>query len=177
MNLFFDLSWQLFHYLLIAILLTALIFLLSRFIKNKIALLAVTLTIILGTILLINQTKYTTFQDLVPEDSEIRSISITVNDLSGDRAEPAARTTIEDDSLIQEILEDLNQIKLKKDDDVRVQNRKYTIGITANHKIRENFSRTTTTYLKIDDQYVGESQIISNTNHLKTIESLIEKNN
>ncbi|MDT8860294.1 hypothetical protein N0O92_08610 [Alkalihalobacillus sp. MEB130] len=121
MNIFFDVSWHLFHFLLIGILIISVTATLSFFIKNKIALLVAIMTLILVTIFVIDQTKYTTFQELfsehLSEESKVRSISIAVNDLSGDRPETVARKTIEDDSLINDILEDFEEIKLKKDED------------------------------------------------------------
>ncbi|MCL7749592.1 hypothetical protein [Halalkalibacter alkaliphilus] len=178
MNIFFDVSWQLFHFLLIGILIIGVTVMLRYFIKNKFVLLGVMVTLILGTIFVIDQTKYTTFKELfsehLNEENEVRSISIAVNDLSGDRPETVARTTIDDDSLINDILKDFEEIKLKKDEDVRFLSRRYTIGITANKEIRENFSKTTTKYIEIDDKYLDEYRIITNANHLKTIESLVE---
>lgn len=178
MNVFFDISWQLFHFLLIGILVIGFTVILSFFIKNKIFLLAVNLILIFGTMFFIEHLKFTTFEEFVSEhlteESTVRNISITINDLSGQRPITAVRATIEDESVINDILEDFSEIELKKDENVRFLRKKYVVGITANNPVRENISRTTTLYLEMDSHYLEEYRIISESNHLKTIESLIE---
>ncbi|UTR08987.1 hypothetical protein MM300_13715 [Evansella sp. LMS18] len=174
MNTFFDTLWVGFPIFLIAVSIIAVTFLLSFFIKNNIALFAVVIILILGTSLIINQMQYTTFQELysdqLNEDSDIRSISVAVNDLSVRTPETAARTTIEDESLIGDILNDFQKIELRKDNDAGI--RKYTIGVTVNNQVKENFSRTTTIYIEMDDEYLNEYKIVSAKKHLETIESL-----
>jgi c-di-AMP phosphodiesterase-like protein len=82
-----DLSFQYFDIFLICILISLVTLILSIFLKKKITLLIVMGVLIIGTVVVINQLKYTTLFDLyadqLNEDSDVKSVSITINDFSG----------------------------------------------------------------------------------------------
>lgn len=71
-----------------------------------------------GIFFIEHQMKYTTFPEVVPvqlnEVTTIRSISITINDLSGSLPDREAKTTIENGKMIEQILDDFSEMELKK---------------------------------------------------------------
>ncbi len=50
---------------------------------------------------------------------------------------------------MNQIIEDFSTIRLKEDRGARFLDRRYTIAITTNNEIKENFSETKTLYLYI----------------------------
>lgn len=146
--------------------------------KNKIFLFVLVLTLIIAVIIVINQTRQTTFQELfseqLNEETTVRSISIAINEVSGYRTETEARTNIEDESLMNDILEDLAEVELKKDEDAPLIGKKYTIGVTVNNEVGDNHSSTTTLYIDVNNNYLNDYKITRSSNHLETIESVVE---
>jgi hypothetical protein len=108
------------------------------------------------------------------EDSVFKSVSIIINDFSGNMPKQIRRVTIEDEKIIERIIEDLSGIKLKEDDDIPVLDRDYQIEIVVTNQIKEDHFSTTTVRLNLDKNYVNDNKIVSEPEHLKTIESLVE---
>jgi hypothetical protein len=173
-----DLSFQYFDFLLICILIGLVIFILSMVYKKRITLIMVMGVLIIGTVVVINQMKYTTLFDLysdqLNEDSDVKSVSITINELSGNMPKRLGRVTIEDKKMIEQILADFSGIKLKKDEDIQHHYRDYHLDIVVTNQIEEDHFSTTTIRLDLDKDYVNDYKIVSETEHLKTIESLVE---
>ncbi|GAE25386.1 hypothetical protein JCM9140_1377 [Halalkalibacter wakoensis JCM 9140] len=178
MNVIFDVSWHLFHWFLIAMALIGVAVLLSFFMKNKILIFVTLLILVTATIFAIDQTRYSTFEELfedqLHDDSTVKAMSIAINDISGQIPNTEVRATIEDESIIHAILEDFSELELKKDEDALYSDNRYTIAITINNEVREGVSRISDLYIDVDYHSLNGYEIISNTNHLQTIESLIE---
>lgn len=178
METLLDLSFQYFHLLLIPILIGLVTLILSIFIKKRIPLITVMAVLIIGSVIVLNQTKYTTLLELysnqLNEDSVVKSVSITIQEPSENVPEPIRGVTIEKKEVIERILEDLSVIELKEDDDIQQVFRDYQIEVVVTNQIEEDHFSTTTIHLDIDKNYVNDYRIISDTNHLKTIESLVE---
>jgi hypothetical protein len=174
-----ELSFQYFHLLLVPILIGLVILILSIFIKKRIPLITVMAVLIIGSVIVFNQTKYTTLLELysnqLNEDSVVKSVSITIQEPSENVPEKIRRVTIEKKEVIEQILEDFSGIELKEDDDIQQVIRDYQIELVVTNQIEEDhFSTTTTIHSDIDKNYVNDYRIISETNHLKTIESQVE---
>jgi hypothetical protein len=173
-----DLSIQYFDLFMICILIGLVTLILSIFLKKKITLLIVMGVLIIGTLVVINQLKYTTLFDLysdqLNEDSDVKSVSITINDLSGNMPKQVRRVTIEDKKMIEQVIEDFSAIKLKKDDDNQHRVRDFHIDIVVTNQIKEDHSSTTTVRLDLDKNYVNNYKIVSKKGHLKTIKSLLK---
>lgn len=178
METILDLSFQYFHLLLIPILIVLVTLFLSTFIKKRVPLITVMAILIIGSIIVLNQTKFTTLLKLyshqLNEDSVVKSVSISINVQAENRPDIIRSVTIEDKKIIEQIIDDFSGIELKEDDDIKQIFRDYQVEIVVTNQIEENHFSTTTIHLDIDKNYVNEYKIISETNHLKTIESLAE---
>ena len=180
MNIFFNVLMLFANFLLIAVLIGFLTFFMSLFFKKRSTLIASVIIVIFGTLFIVDQMQYTTFQKLVSdqlnEESIVESISITINDVSESGGLPVrvARVKIEDEEIIKRILQDFSDMELKKDVDARYTGRDYSVRILTTNEVKENFLETSSISLELDDYYVNEYEIVNKTVHLKTIESLVE---
>lgn len=176
MSSIFDFVWETYHFVLLGILLIVFFSLLSVFIKNKKVLVILIIAIVLGTMFVIHQSRNTTFHELFPESlnkkSDIMEISIEVNDLTGKNLEPMERITIETESTINEIMEDLKIIEVRKTENASVEKR-FTLYITVRNKVSEDHLSTTTVQIDIDEAYLNEYEIISEGDHLRKIKSVL----
>jgi hypothetical protein len=179
MGILLDLSFQYFDLFLFAVLICLVTFILSLMIKNRKTLIIVMGVLIIGTIIFIWQMKYTTFLELysdhLNEDSAVKSVSITINDLSSNMQANIRTVTIEDEEIIDRILEDLSSLELKKDDGVQHRFRDYHIKMVVTNQIEEDHFSTDVIHFDLDKNYINDYRIINETNHLKTIDSLIEE--
>jgi c-di-AMP phosphodiesterase-like protein len=173
-----DISFQYFDIFLICILIGLVALILSMVFKKRITLIVVMGVLIIGTVVVLNQMKYTTLFDLysdqLNEDSDVKSVSITINDFSGNMPKQIRRVTIEDEKTIERILADFSGIKLKEDEDIQHHGRDYHIDIVVTNQIKEDHSSTTTIRLDLDKNYVNDYKIVSKKEYLKTIKSLAE---
>lgn len=180
MNIFFNVLMLFANFLLIAVLIGFLTFFMSLFFKKRSTLIASVIIVIFGTLFIVDQMQYTTFQKLVSdqlnEESIVESISITINDVSESGGLPVrvARVKIEDEEIIKRILQDFSDMELKKDVDARYTGRDYSVRILTTNEVKENFLETSSISLELDDYYVNEYEIVNETDHLKTIELLVE---
>lgn len=180
MNIFFNVLMLFANFLLIAVLIGFLTFFMSLFFKKRSTLIASVIIVIFGTLFIVDQMQYTTFQKLVSdqlnEESIVESISITINDVSESGGLPVrvARVKIEDEEIIKRILQDFSDMELKKDVDARYTGRDYSVRILTTNEVKENFLETSSISLDLDDYYVNEYEIVNETDHLKTIELLVE---
>jgi hypothetical protein len=134
--------------------------------------------LISGSIIAIIQTKYTTLFDLysnqLNESSVVESLSISIQEPSEYVPEKFRKVTIEKKEVIERILEDFSKIELKEDNDVPNLYRDYYIEIIVTNQIEVDQFSTTSINLNLDKKYMNDYRIISETNHLKTIESLVK---
>ncbi|QKY70702.1 DUF4181 domain-containing protein [Lentibacillus sp. CBA3610] len=128
--------------------------------------------------------KHTTFQDVVSEqlheETEVNSITIRINDLSERIPQTKARVTIEDKETIGRILEVFSEMELKQDDGLH-EFRKYNVTIETTNQVAEDHFETKGLRVELDENYAnisasshGRYEIVSGTNHLQTIEELVE---
>lgn len=178
MNLFFDVTWQLYNIFLVVFLIVLAALILRFLLKNKIHFFVAVGIVSVGAVFLAYQMNHTTFQAVVSdhlhENSTVRNISISTNDLTGDFPEREARATIEDEAIIEKILEDFSEIELRTSNHSRGL-KDYSIHITITNEVKDNYLVTNTLTLEMDDTYLDQYEIISDTNHLQTIESLVER--
>lgn len=130
-----------------------------------------------------DQLKYTTFQEVVSkqlnEDTIVRMIKIDIHDPSKEWRARTAWTTIEDEKIIEQILDDFSKIELiKRDIDYRIeQNVKYRVRIILTNQAGYKHSSTETLIVSLDEDHLISDnyyEIINTTDHLNTIESLID---
>ena len=174
---FFDLLLAPFNLFLIGILIIIGTIIMSLFFKSKKTVAMAMIIVVFGTILLFNQMQYTTFQKLVDdqlnEKTIVQSMSIHVDDLSGEVPISKAYVTIKDEKIIKQILNDLSDIKLKKEQNPASYFKEYRLSIiTTNQK--EKYALTERLELLLDNEYLNNYKIVSESNHLKTIKSLID---
>jgi len=176
MNYFLNLPYQLSTWLLIGFFLF-LVFLSLKLAFKGVFKFAVPFSIIVfGVFITTDLLKYTTFQQLNPEiskeDSEIHSITIYINDLSESLSYREARLIIEDPETIEKISNDLAAIRLK--DTNSFHDLKYSIDISYSYQIEENMISRQSFLFHIDEQYLFRHEIVNDTNHLETIETLVD---
>ncbi|WP_188456902.1 DUF4181 domain-containing protein [Virgibacillus oceani] len=161
-----------------------------RYIKESkqfiipVILIAVGMLCIYGVFFINEKMKYTTFQDVVSdqlnEESTVRSITIDINDFSGTLPKREASATIRDQDLINRILADFSDVELKKETGFR-DYWDYTLRIITTNQVEEDHFSTESLYVHVDGDYISISEgnadvykIVTQSNHLKTIESLVE---
>jgi hypothetical protein len=76
--------------------------------------------------------------------------------------------------MIEQIIDDFSEIKLKKDDDIQHRVRDYHIDIVVTNQIKEDHFSTTTVRLDLDNNFVNDYKIVSKKERLKTIKSLLK---
>ena len=141
--------------------------------------------IVVGALLLWRILVFTTFEkavaDQLNEDTVIESITISLYQFPEGYQERKAVTTIEDEELIRIILEDFSDLKLKKIERPKNINMKYSLSIITTNEVAENHLSTEKLYLRFDENFITISngyyqhfEIVNDTDHLKTIKSLIE---
>jgi hypothetical protein len=146
--------------------------------KEKVSLIIV--FVILGTYLIFEWDKYSTFEKSftkkIHADTTIESMTIRIYDTSdgdGYFPERKAWVTIKDKKTINAVLEDFSELKLKRDDDARVFARKYSIDILVTNEEKPNFLVSNSIVFEVDENYLNDYKILGETEHLKTIESLV----
>jgi len=176
MNYFLNLPYQLSSLLIIGFFLF-LVFLSIKLAFKGVFKFAVPLFIVVfGVMITTDLLKYTTFQQINPEiskeDSEIHSMTIYINDLSESLSHREARLIIEDPETIEKISNDLAAIRLKETNSFH--NLKYSIDISYSHQNEENFISRQSFLFHLDEQYLFRHEIVNDTNHLETIEALVD---
>ncbi|MDQ0207434.1 hypothetical protein [Alkalicoccobacillus murimartini] len=130
-------------------------------------------TIGIGLFILINNTKYTSFDELysdqINEESTIQKIDITIDTNIDSRT-----TSIEDESIIAHILSDLSSIELK-DEDGTINNHTHRVSITTTNQLEDRLFSTDRITLRMNHQFFNQYRIVSETHHLATINSLVER--
>ncbi|MFA9558229.1 hypothetical protein ACERII_13050 [Evansella sp. AB-rgal1] len=166
--LFFDNDITIILGIMLVILLT---FFLSRFFQGKIALsisFAIVLLLISFSFYLDYKSKFITFDEFASEQLDERKLwrmTIWTYDISSDFPEPKSHATTFDEEIIQKVLDDFSGMELKFNDDMRREYEKeYCIEITSHN----SFS------FYVDDHYLNQYEILTDTNHLQTIRSLVE---
>lgn len=143
----------------------------------------VTITII-GILLFRELFIYKTFQEVVSDqlnkDTTIRSMTITLYHFPEGYQERKAKITIEEKEVIDRILGDFSDMELKRNDDYKLKRGDYSISITTINKVAEDHYSAEILYLEFDEDFITISdgynqyyKIVSETDHLKTIKSLI----
>lgn len=179
MSTFINFLYHYFDYTLMAIFIALLALLLSLFFKTKNKLIAAVIVVVVAIFFLVNHMQYTTFPKLVSaqlnEQSVIRDMTITINDNSNGYRDREASVTIEDEEIIEQILSDFEPLKLKRDINQRFREHKYTLSIlVTNETKKKDVYLTSSLTLYIDDNYINNYRILNATNHLSTIEALID---
>ena len=127
----------------------------------------------IGLFILINNTKYTSFDELysdqINEESTIQKIDITIDSNLDSRT-----TSIEDESIIAHILSDLSSIELKEENET-IDNHTHRVSITTTNQLEDRLFSTEVINLKMNHQFFNQYRIVSETYHLATINSLVEK--
>jgi hypothetical protein len=173
----FDVSWQVFNLFLFVILITFLVVSLRLVVKKKISFKVATVIVTIGVLLIIEFMKYTTFEKIYIHQLNEESIveNITIVEFTDDHfPERYAHATIRDEEIIDDIIEDLTSMRLKKDTGEHSFLRDYYIRILTTNMTKDNYLLTDSFSFTLDDQHINDFEIVSDTNHLKTIEELVE---
>ncbi|MGM0834751.1 MAG: hypothetical protein ACQEV7_01260 [Bacillota bacterium] len=145
--------------------------------KKKLVMGLIFIAVAIGGAVLVYQLKYNTFEEWnsehFGEETTIRSVSIHVNETTDGFPVELGRITVEDKDEIDRILADLIGLKLKKVTESGEPWKKYRVEfLVVNEK--GNLLETNSLSYSIDQNYINEYQIISEQNHLSTIEELVE---
>ncbi|MCD8510183.1 MAG: hypothetical protein LRY73_10145 [Bacillus sp. (in: Bacteria)] len=163
--------------LLLGVLLVIITFTLRLFTEKKSIVIGTNIVVVVIIVGLFYMNQFTNFEKLVShqlnEDTVIRQITIDVNDPNERYRERVATLTVEEEDTIEQILADLSQLELKRDPDSRVFVRKFHVRILTTN---DEDTHLVTRYLALDldDNYLNEYEIISDTDHLQTIRALWE---
>ncbi len=172
-----DFTLQYFNVFLIAVLIVLVTLVMSIFIKRKLTLILVMTLLVLGGFITVNLLTYTTFPELyeetLTEDSVIDSIKIRVHDPSSDELYKHASKAIEDPDIIERLMNDFSKIELKKEDHSPQDYYQYHVEIAVTNQVGTDHYLTKVLHVKLDEHFLDDYKIISNTNHLKTIQTLV----
>ncbi|MGY3714246.1 hypothetical protein ACWE42_01825 [Sutcliffiella cohnii] len=155
-------------------------FIISRFIQDRMKVIVITFVFIVGLFMLANILAYTSFtkyaSKYINEETTINNVTITVYDLD-DRGMRLDYTsiTIEDEKVIDKLLQDFSQVKLKKDLNTTSWERRYNVMFSVTNPASDGKYVVTGSYsFNVDEKYLNDHKIINSTNHLSTIEEIIE---
>lgn len=176
------LGWFVYYsdYFVLAILLGGAFYWLSF--RKKIVVGIALIIVALGVGYLQNEMKYTTFHEMtsgtIMDDSEIRSITIKVKDIEGGSEQDYWKTigqlTIEDEELVDKLLNDLKGMELKETNYSAYElNSKYIVEILVVNE-KNNLLVTDKLMYSIDKTHFSGYEIVSDKDHLNTIEELVE---
>jgi len=156
---------------------------LSMYIQSKKIIISILTSIVIAAILIVlvdaYQEKYPSFSELSSlqfnEDTEFEVANLSVYELSeGEMPDREAMLKIKDKAIIDRILNDFENMELKKDEDAERHFRKYHLTITVTIKVKEaHYTSETFTY-DFDQNYFFNYEILNGTNHIQTIKSLKE---
>jgi hypothetical protein len=173
-----DISFQLFPIILFCILMSVVYLILSIFIKKRSIILVTIGVLTIGSLVFINLTKYSSFLELysdqLNEDSVVQSVTITVYDDSESIPDFKKSITIGDAEIMKRIIDELSGVELKKEKNIPHQFRDYYINIVVTNRIEKDHFRTTSIGFDIDINHLNQYRIINETEHLKTIQSLVK---
>ncbi|OIJ15574.1 hypothetical protein BKP35_00840 [Anaerobacillus arseniciselenatis] len=165
-------------YELFSILIFILMILWSIFLIVKIKSLVIVMVVITVIFLFVNHMQYTTFPKLVSdqlnEEAVIKELTLNINEYPDGLRERVASVTIEDEEIVASILKDLQPLKLKRDVSRTFKEFNYDISILVTNQTDKGDYLTNHLYLGIAENYVNGYLILNQTNHLKTIKSLLE---
>ncbi|MGD6831301.1 hypothetical protein ACQCT5_04025 [Sutcliffiella halmapala] len=176
------LGWFVYYsdYFVLAILLGGALYWLSF--RKKVVVGIALIAVALGVGYLQNEMKYTNFHEMtsgtIKDDSEIRSITIKVKDIEGGSEQDYWKTigqlTIEDEELVDKLLNDLNGMELKETNYSTFElNSKYIVEMLVVNE-KNNLWVTDKLMYSIDKTHFSGYEIVNDTDHLKTIEELVE---
>lgn len=178
-----SLPWDEIDLFLVMMLLGLLTAVLNVFFKKKKAFVIALLFIGVGSVIavfLIQKASYTTFEEEIfsqKEEVDIPQIRITLNDVSESPPERVKYVDIKEKAIIELILSDFRDLELKKLNPPDIHDSKYTVFFTIREKLKDNHFQTTTYYAKVDEDYFNHYEIMSEVNHLQTIETLEDDDN
>ncbi|TYS14990.1 hypothetical protein FZC78_16995 [Rossellomorea vietnamensis] len=176
---FIDFTLQYFHLFLIAVLIAIVTLVMSKFINRKRTLFMVMTVLVIGFFFAVQQLKYTSFPELydktLKEDSVIEEINIREYDPSDDSLETSASKVIEDQDTIERLMNDFSKVELKKEDGTAREFYQYHVEIIVTNQAGEDRYLTNVINIKLDQDYLNDYKVISSTNHLKTLQSLVSR--
>ncbi|WP_175990560.1 hypothetical protein [Bacillus sp. Marseille-Q1617] len=177
MGWFFDFTLQYFHLFLIVVLIMLVTLVMSKFFKRKRTLVMGMTLFVLGAFIIVHQSTYTTFPDLydktLKEDSVIDAIKIRVYDPSNEVLETNESKTIEEQDTIERLMDDFSKIELKKAEGMPRDLYKYHVEIIVTNQVGEDRYLTKVIHVRLDQKSLDDYKIISDTNHLKTVQTLV----
>ncbi|GAA0492978.1 hypothetical protein GCM10008986_19250 [Salinibacillus aidingensis] len=156
-------------------------FFLSIMIKNKKILVVVEALIIFGLIFSVYQMQYTSFKALYSEEiftdsTVVEEVRITLYKPPKERglSEIDRQITIKDSQVIEDILNDFSGVELKKDRDSAGLFKEFGIRLLITREAKEDYYLSDYHGFRVNENYLGTYEIINETNHLKTILSIME---
>ncbi|RHW39029.1 hypothetical protein D1B31_13785 [Neobacillus notoginsengisoli] len=168
-----DFAMMYFNVILFCTLIGLVAFVASMFIKNRIVLINSIGVLVMAAVILVSMTQYTTFSKLysdeLNENSVVKSVTIRAK-----MPENSQTITIENKEDIERILGDLSGIKLKKENDITFHEKGYHVEMIVTTQIKKNHTSTERVLLELGNDYLDHYKIISESDHLKTIESLVK---
>ncbi|KMJ59874.1 hypothetical protein AB685_03190 [Bacillus sp. LL01] len=138
--------------------------------------LSVALVILVGGYYLYNQMISTTSDAAllkeVHEDSEIRHLEIRKLEFEGSTYSFKKRILIEEEKTIREILQDLSDLKLKRELNMEPGGAEYVLNLLVSQP-KDNMIETGNIQITVGKEYIDDYyKIVSDKNHLKTIKEL-----
>ncbi len=165
-------------YELFSILIFILMILWSIFLIVKRKSLVIVMVVITVIFLFVNHMQYTTFPKLVSdqlnEETVIKELTLNIHEYPDGLRERVASVTIEDEEIIARFLKDLEPLKLKRDVSRTIREYQYGVSILVTNQTDRGDYLTSRLSISLSENYVNNYFILNQTNHLKTIKSLIE---
>ncbi|MCA0969279.1 hypothetical protein LCM20_01590 [Halobacillus litoralis] len=161
-------------YLVIIFSMLILILLLRLFIKKLVPLLIVTAVIVGGVYLIYNQTQTKEVQDVYAElyEEENTIDEVTIFDRRDDGSERFV--TLTDQQVIDSILADLSDVEVKLRQGERKEAFRVSFDVT---EPTSNGSQMAFKSLRVSEESIGIHKVLSDTSHMKTLNSLAEDEN
>lgn len=183
MDLLFDISWELFPFLLMLSAIIGITAILRVIFKRKITAYATAIILVIGTAYIIDRSHYTTFTDIYSDylnaESVVREVTVSPTYLPDDRRfDPDSEIEIEDEEMMNEIMQEFSQLELKRDREHHyIENPDYRVHITTTNEEEEGLLRTESFYFHLDDEYLNSYKIVNDTNYLEVLDDIVECEN
>ena len=166
-----------------AIVIALLSILLYGFVKKKSTIVITMGILVAGSILLVNLLQYSSFEKYsskyINEDTIIKNLVIFhFYDNNGNYDSWRKSTTIEDENVIRQIVDDLSTISFKENTPRPSELTGFELVFLVSNKPKDRKVHVTESFIiEVSEDYFNRKKITKSENHLKTLESLVENEN
>ncbi|MBA2174213.1 hypothetical protein H0266_04770 [Halobacillus locisalis] len=150
--------------------------LLRMFIKRMFPIVLILVFVSCSAYWMFDQSRSTTFSNsysqLYLEENEIERVTIGVHDVQADVDGLEREVTIDNPGTIERIVEDLSDVTYKRVVGAEHRINRFSLTFVVEDRVKEGFTSIERQYVSIGEDHVSLYPILSDTDHLETIQAL-----